>query len=97
MGTFERTGVYLAILLICFLFFLIFFSRNGIMDYQALKAKEAQVALQTTAARQANKTLEKEIKSLREEERRYIRHLAKHEHDMAAPDELIFRQQPSKD
>ena len=96
MGKVEKTGVYLAVLLIGILMFLIFFSRNGIMDYQALKSKEAQVASQAMAARQANKGIEKEIKNLLEDIR-YIKHLAKHEHDMAEPDELIFRQQPSQD
>lgn len=96
MGRIEKTGVYLSVLLIGILLFLIFFSRNGIMDYQALKAKEALVASQAAAAKQANKGIEKEIKNL-QEDIRYIKHLAKHEHDMAEPDELIFRKQPTQD
>lgn len=95
MGMMEKTAFYLTIALIGLISFLIFFSKNGIVDYNTLKAKEAQVASRVIEAKATNRKLEKEIQSLRDDIQ-YIKHLAKHEHDMAEPGELIFKQQSSE-
>ncbi len=70
---------------------MIFFSTNGVMDYRVLKDKEARVAAQADKEAAENRKIEKEIKSLKHDIN-YIKHLAKHEHEMAEPDELIFKE-----
>ena len=91
MTTVEKIGFYLGIGVALILLGLIFFSTNGVMDYRALKAKEAKVAGQAEKETSENSKIEKEIKSLKQDIN-YIKHLAKHEHEMAEPDELIFKE-----
>ena len=90
MTLFEKAGFYVGILLTLVLLFLIFFSKNGIMDYGNLKKQEAGIAVQAAQAEKENRKIEKEINSLKHD-MNYIKHLAKHEHEMAEPDELIFK------
>ena len=86
----EKIGVTLGILLILGLLGMIAFSTNGVMDYERLKERESQVAARAQLEMRHNRKLEKEIKSLKHDID-YIKHLAKHEHEMAEPDELIFK------
>lgn len=86
----EKTGIYAAIFLIVTLLCLIIFSENGILDYKALKGKELVLSDQTGKIDIANKRLENEIQSLKTD-LDYIKHVAKHEHDMAEKDEFIFK------
>ena len=95
MTVLEKIGFYVTAGLIVFLLFLIFFSRNGVLDYRELKAKEAAVTQRISAVEKENKQLEREIKSLRSDID-YIKHLAKHEHEMVEPGELIFKSKPAK-
>lgn len=55
-----------------------------------LKGKERSVLSQIQTIDQENEKLENEIKSLKTDIN-YIKHVAKHEHDMAEEDELIFK------
>lgn len=96
MGVVEKFGFYLVLVLIGGILVMIYFSENGIRDYRALRDKEAAVTSQVRSMETENRQMEKEITSLRKDAR-YIKHLAKHEHDMAEPDELIFKQKPSKE
>jgi len=95
MTLFEKSAFYLGILLTLVLLFLIFFSKNGIMDYGNLKQQEADIAFQARQIAGENLKIEKEINSLKHDIH-YIKHLAKHEHGMAEPGELIFKNTSEK-
>lgn len=90
MTVIEKTGVYASIFIIVILLCLITFSKNGVLDYKVLKGKEAAILDQTRTVDLANQKLESEIKCLKTNID-YIKHVAKHEHDMAEKDELIFK------
>ncbi len=92
MAVLEKTGFFLALVLMVFILFLIVFSENGIRDYDQLKLKKTAVSSRIHIARQENKIIEKQILRLKQDIG-YIKHLARHEHGMAEPDELIFKQQ----
>lgn len=91
----EKFGFYLGIVAVLVLLGMIFFSTNGIMDFRALKEKEAMVNARARMEERENQKMEKEIKSL-QHDIDYIKHLAKHEHDMAESDELIFKQKTTE-
>ena len=86
----EKTGLYVSIFIIVVLLFLIVFSKNGILDYKILKGKETVILNQVRTVDLENQKLEDEVKSLKTD-MNYIKHVAKHEHDMAEEDELIFK------
>jgi cell division protein FtsB len=90
MTVFEKTGFYISIFIIVLLLCLIAFSKNGVLDYKALKEKEMVILEQVRAMDSANQKIENEIQSLKTD-MDYIKHVAKHEHDMAEEDELIFK------
>ena len=90
MKTNKKIGFYLGIGVVLILLGMIFFSTNGITDFQALKQKEHRLSVQAETEARENRKMEKEIKSLKKDIE-YIKHLAKHEHEMAEPDELIFK------
>ncbi len=91
MTKFEKTAVYLSIGIIIALIFLIIFSDHGYFDYKALKTKETIILDQAFEAQTENRNLENEIQRLKTDSE-YIKHVAKHEHDMAEPEELIFKE-----
>ncbi|MCP4761151.1 MAG: septum formation initiator family protein [archaeon] len=91
----EKTGFYLSIFVIIILLVLIVFSKNGFLDYRSLKQKNAAIQDQVDKVESENRKLEKEIISLKTD-MNYIKHLAKHEYDMAEEDELIFKDKFSK-
>lgn len=95
MTVFEKTAFYVGILLTLVLLFLIFFSKNGVMEYGKLKRQESEIAAQMVQKARENRKIEKEIKSLKHDIN-YLKHLAKHEHGMAEPGELIFKDTPDK-
>ena len=86
----EKMGLYVSIFIIVVVLFLIVFSKHGVLDYKMLKGKETTVLNQIQTIDRENETLENEIKSLKTD-MNYIKHVAKHEHDMAEQDELIFK------
>jgi cell division protein FtsB len=90
MTILEKTGLYVSIFIIVALLFLFVFSTHGVLDYKMLKRKEIRVLDQIKTIDLANQKLENEIKSLKTD-MNYIKHVAKHEHDMAEKDELIFK------
>jgi cell division protein FtsB len=90
MTVFEKTGIVISLGLILILLGLIVFSQNGILDYKSLKVKETVIQDQTRTIDLANEKLENEIQSLKTD-MEYIKHVAKHDHDMAEEDELIFK------
>jgi cell division protein FtsB len=91
----EKTGVFVSFFVLLALLCLIIFSNHGVMDYRLLKEKEQTIAGQIRALDQENKTLEKEVRRLKTD-LDYLKHLAKHEHDMAEEDELIFKDNTEK-
>ncbi len=95
MTIFEKMAFYVGIFLTLVLLFLIFFSKNGVMEYGKLKQQEAQIAAQTVQVAKENRKIEQEIKSLKHD-MNYLKHLAKHEHEMAEPGDLIFKNTPDK-
>ncbi len=83
---------------IVFLMFWMVFSKNGLMDYRRLKEKHTRLTNQVLDAQTENKKIEQEISRL-QNDTEYIRHLAKHEHEMAEQEEIIFKilpQPPAK-
>jgi len=95
MSGIERIGFYLGLLLILGLLGMIVFSTDGVMDYRTLSQKEQQVDTRVMLEAEQNRKIEKEIKSLKHDIN-YIKHLAKHEHEMAEPDELIFKEKTAR-
>lgn len=89
----EKTGLYISIGIIVLVLFLIVFSKNGVLDYRLLKEKETAISDQIRMVDLANQKLENEVKSLKTD-MNYIKHVAKHEHDMAEKDEIIFKDKP---
>ena len=61
------------------------------MDYSRLKSRQETLEAQAIIAVNQNSKLEKEILKLKTDIE-YIKHLAKHEHEMAAQDELVFKE-----
>jgi len=94
MTIIEKSGFYFSILIMIALLSLIIFSQNGILDYNKLEQKNADVQDQVNKIELENQKLEKEIISLKTD-MDYIKHLAKHEHDMAEEGELIFKNKGS--
>ncbi|MCP3944778.1 MAG: septum formation initiator family protein [Desulfobacteraceae bacterium] len=90
MTLFEKTTFYVGMMLILVLLFLIFFSKNGVMDYGKLKKQESGILVHAAQVAKENRKIEKEINSLKHDIN-YIKHLAKHEHEMAEAGELIFK------
>ncbi len=91
----EKIGIYASISFIFLLLFLIAFSKHGIFDYKKLKGKEMVIQGQMETIELENENLENEINSLKTDID-YIKHVAKHEHDMAEEDELIFKNNSGK-
>jgi len=91
MTRMEKICLYLTMGGAVILFFMFFFSTRGVMDYSRLKSRQAQLEEQAAVAVSQNLKMEKEIRRLKTDID-YIRHLAKHEHDMAARDELVFKE-----
>lgn len=95
MTNFEKTVVYFSIGIIIVMIFLIAFSEHGFFDYKELKIKETAVLEQTHQIQEENQMLENEIQRLKTDIE-YIKHIAKHEHDMVEEEELIFKDQSDK-
>lgn len=86
----EKTGLYASIVIIIVLLCLIAFSKNGVLDYKMLKGREQVISDQIRSIDLENQKLETEVQSLKTD-MDYLKHVAKHEHDMAEEDELIFK------
>ncbi|WP_035237433.1 FtsB family cell division protein [Desulfobacter vibrioformis] len=93
MTRMEKICLYLAVGGAVILLFMFFFSTRGVMDYNRLKSRQAQLDAQAAIAVSQNSKMEKEILKLKTN-LEYIKHLAKHEHEMAAQDELVFKEKP---
>jgi cell division protein FtsB len=91
----EKAGYSLSLIFILILMCFIVFSKNGVLDYRKLTKKEAVIVEKINQTDRITKKLENEIISLKND-MEYIKHVAKHEHDMAEKDELIFKDTPSK-
>lgn len=89
----EKIGLYLAMGGAILLLFTFFFSTRGVMDYSRLKSRQELLEAQAAIAGSQNSKMEKEILKLKTDIE-YIKHLAKHEHEMAARDELVFKEKP---
>lgn len=90
MTSVEKIGLYLGIGVALVLLGMIFFSTKGFFDYRALKDQENRINSRAVMEVRENRKIEKEIKRLKHD-LEYIRHMAKHEYGMAAPDELVFK------
>ena len=95
MTLLEKTGLYLAVSTTVVVLCLIVFSKNGILDYHALQTKQKGISEQIQTIDMENKELEDEINSLKTD-LDYIKHVAKHEHDMAEEGEFIFKNKPGE-
>ncbi len=83
----------MAVCFILALLCLIVFSENGILDYRSIQKKERGVLDQTRMVELENQKLENEVNALKTD-MDYIKHLAKHEHNMIEEDELVFKGKP---
>ncbi|MCP4022809.1 MAG: septum formation initiator family protein [Desulfobacteraceae bacterium] len=92
MSVIEKTGFYFSIFILVVLLFLIVFSKNGILDSIQIQKNEKAVIKRISDTEEKNRKVATEIKSLKND-LEYIKHIARHEHDMAAEDELIFKSQ----
>ncbi|MFH2061007.1 MAG: septum formation initiator family protein [Pseudomonadota bacterium] len=95
MTKLEKTAVYFSIGIIIVMIFLIAFSEHGVFDYKEFKTKETAVLEQVRKVQAENQVLESEIQRLKTDIE-YIKHIAKHEHDMVEEEELIFKDQSDK-
>ena len=95
MTRMEKIGLYLAMGGAVILLFMFFFSTRGVMDYSRLKYRQEQLDSRAAIAGSQNSKMEKEVLKLKTDIE-YIKHLAKHEHEMAAQDELVFKEKPKK-
>jgi len=86
----EKIGLYLGIGVALVLLGMIFFSTKGFFDYQRLKDQETRINTRAALETRENRKIEKEINRLKHD-LEYIRHMAKHDYGMAAPDELVFK------
>ena len=91
MAMIEKIIFCLAIVLMVLILFGMYFSENGIRDHEQLTWKQSDILSRIQIVKQENKTIENQILRL-QQDAAYIKHLARHEHGMAAPDELIFKQ-----
>ena len=87
----EKICFYLAMGGAVILLFMFFFSTRGVVDYSRIKSRQEKLEAQVAIAESQNSKLEKEILKLKTDIE-YIKHLAKHEHEMAAQDELVFKE-----
>ncbi len=94
MTVLEKTGLCVSFFIIIMLMFLIVFSKKGVLEYKEFKKEESRIAEQLRTVDEANLKVENEINSLKTDIE-YIKHVAKHEHDMAEEDELIFKDRSS--
>ena len=95
MTVLEKAGIYLSVCLIVILLFFILFGRHGLMDYRKLKMKEQKVIVQSEKITEKNRALIKEVEKLKSDSE-YIKHVAKHEYEMAEEDEMIFKNEEAK-
>jgi len=86
----EKSGLFLCIATIIVVLFLIVFAKHGILDYNVLAVKEERISAQVNTVEKKNSHLEDEIKRLNTDIN-YIKHVAKHEYEMAEEDEIIFK------
>ena len=91
----EKICLYLVMGGAVILLFMFFFSTKGVMDYSRLKSRQEQLETQAAIAVNQNSKMEKEILKLKTDIE-YIKHLAKHEHEMAGQDELVFKEKSKK-
>jgi cell division protein FtsB len=94
MTLIEKAGLYFSIFIIIVLLSLIIFSKNGVLDYHKLEQDKVAMQDRVNIIESKNQKIEKEIISLKTD-MDYIKHLAKHEHDMAEEGELIFKDKPA--
>lgn len=90
MSILEKIGLFLSFCMIICLLFIIIFAKNGVIDYREFKIKQAEIDKQITKIEEKNKKMEYEIFRLKND-LNYIKHLAKREHEMSEPEELIFK------
>ncbi len=81
-------GVSFSILLL--LLAMIIFSENGIKDRLLLNDHENQIIYENNRLDAENQELARKISRLKKD-KNYIEHIARHELDMAAEDEVVFR------
>lgn len=93
MTTVEKASLYLTVFFIAVLLGLMAFSENGIFDYRTIMDKEQSALDQIHMVESENQKLENEINALKTD-MEYLKHLAKHEHDMIEEDELMFKDKP---
>ncbi|WP_300458455.1 septum formation initiator family protein [Desulfobacula sp.] len=95
MTRMEKTGLYASLVILLAVLCLIVFSKNGLLDYKVLRGKERAIQDQIRVIDLENQNLENEIQRLKTD-MDYIKHVAKHEHDMAESDELIFKDKSAR-
>ena len=95
MGRKEQIIVLITAAGMAVLIYLIVFSSHGYLDYRRLKQKEKSVSNRVEMIDAENRQLEDQIKSLKTDPE-YIKHIAKHEQDMAEEEDIIFKYDQKK-
>ena len=93
MTKIEKTTFFFTMFMLVAVLVLIVFSKTGILDYKGLKDKELEITQKIDKMNQENEQIKNEIKSLKTD-LEYIKHIARHEHEMAAENEFIFKTKP---
>lgn len=93
----EKAIILLSGSIILFLIYLIVFSSHGFIDYKTLKQQQRTIQDRIELIELENQKLKDEIRALKSDEE-YLKHVAKHEHEMAEKDDIIFKvKKPKKD
>ncbi|MFH1152244.1 MAG: septum formation initiator family protein [Pseudomonadota bacterium] len=90
MGLMERLLLGMSCLMMAGLLLLIVFSEKGGRDWLVLDRELKQVHRDIVIIEQENREIVRRITRLKQDPL-YIEHLARHELEMAAQDELVFR------
>ncbi len=86
----EKILFWGGVLFFAVVFFLIIFSKNGVLDLHHLNREKQSLLHSVDEIERSNQVLIKEINLLKHD-LDYIAHFAKHELGMAAENDLVFR------
>lgn len=90
MGVMERFFVSVSCGLMIVLLVLIFFSEKGVQDWMGFNAEKRRIERENASVERENQELSRKIERLKQD-LGYIEHIARHELEMVAEGELVFR------
>jgi len=90
MGSMARFVVVVSCGLMLVVLGLIFFSEKGVRDWMTFTAEKQRIERENDLVKQENRELARKIERFKQDIG-YIEHVARHELEMVADDELVFR------